>query len=175
MSNRATGLGNMDCPCVLGRIANTPSPALVFQQSRKYKLARNAYLATRLLLLGDDLILDAGVDGGRNDILLHQLVLALVGPVLDDVRGADIADPFQGAQLRLGRGIDIEELRGGRFLRWLWLDGLGYWRRTGLVRNSGLNRLRETGLNKGGTHAEAKCKECLPGDSHGVSFLASPG
>src|ERR1700730_1031090 len=150
MSNRATGMGNMDCPYVLGPIAKTPSPAPVFQKPRKYTLARNTYLVTRLLLLGDDLIFDAGVDGGGNDILLHQLILALVGTVLDDVGGADIADPFQGAQLLLGCGIDVEELRRGRFLRWLRLVGLGYWRRAGFARNCGLNRLRETGRRKSG-------------------------
>src|SRR5580704_17326166 len=165
----------MDCPCVLRPIAKTPSPASVFKNRAKYNLARNTYLASRLLLLGDDLIFDAGVDGGGNDILLHQFVLALVGTVLDDVGGADIADPFQGAQLLLGCGIDVEELRRGRFLRWLWLDGLGCRRRTGIARDGGLNRLRETGRNKGGTNAEAKCKECLLGVSHSVSFLARPG
>src|SRR5580692_3972349 len=115
----------MDCPCVLRPIAKTPSPASVFKNRAKYNLARNTYLASRLLLLGDDLIFDAGVDGGGND-----------------VRGADITDPFQGAQLCLGCGIDIEELRGGKALRWLRLVGLGYRRRAGFARNSGLNRLR---------------------------------
>jgi hypothetical protein len=46
------------------------------------------------MLLGDDLILDPVVNGLRNDVLLHQLVLALVGAVLDDGRGPDIANAF---------------------------------------------------------------------------------
>src|SRR3981081_1224865 len=109
----------MDCPCVLGPIAKRYRPRRSFKNRAKYTLARKTYPATSLLLLVDDLIFDTGVDGGGNDILLHQLVLALVGTVLDDVRGADITDPFQGAQLVLGCRIDIEELRRGRFLRWL--------------------------------------------------------
>src|ERR1700730_15926041 len=160
----------MDCPCVKMPVAKTPLSAPSFKSGAKYNLARNTHLATRLLLLGDDLILYPGIDGGGNNILLDQLVLALVGPVFDDVRGTDIADPFQGAQFLLGCGIDIEELRGGRFLRWLRFVGLGCWRRTGLARNSGLNRLRETGRRKSSGHTEAKCKDCLPGVSHSVSF-----
>ena len=41
------------------------------------------------LLLGDDLVLDAVVDVLRDDLLVHQIVLALVGAALDDrlVRG----------------------------------------------------------------------------------------
>jgi hypothetical protein len=35
ISNRATGLGNMDCPCVSGPIAKTLSRAPVFQKSRQ--------------------------------------------------------------------------------------------------------------------------------------------
>ncbi|VTZ49393.1 hypothetical protein MPC4_160043 [Methylocella tundrae] len=67
-----------------------------------------------LLLLGDDLALDLGVDGGRDDLFLHQLVLALVGPVLDDVGGAFVAYAGQGLKVRLARRIDVEQRGGSR-------------------------------------------------------------
>ena len=49
------------------------------------------------MLLCYDLILDPVIDGLRNDILLREFVLALVGSVLDYCRGPDIADAFQRA------------------------------------------------------------------------------
>src|ERR1700730_5839894 len=143
----------MDCPCVLGPATKRHRPRRSCRSRAKYDLARHTHPAPRHLLLGDDLLLDSGINGGRNDFLLHQLVLALVGPVLDDVCRADVADSFQGAQLLLACRIDIEELRGGRFFSWLRLVSLGRWRRTGVVRNSWLNRLRETGRRKSGTRA----------------------
>ena len=44
------------------------------------------------LLVGDDLVLDLVVDGLWNDVLVDQLVLALVRASFDDSFGACIAD-----------------------------------------------------------------------------------
>ena len=64
------------------------------------------------VLPGDNLALDLGVDACRNDLLLHQLVLTLVRPVLDDVGGALVADPWQGLNIGRARRINVEQLGG---------------------------------------------------------------
>ena len=61
------------------------------------------------LLLGDDLVLDAVVGLLRHDLLLHQLVLALVGPALDDRGGIGLADAGQFVELVGGGGVDVEQ------------------------------------------------------------------
>ena len=48
--------------------------------------------AISLMLLGDDLILDRIIDGLRNDILLREFVLALIGSVFNYSGSPDIAD-----------------------------------------------------------------------------------
>jgi len=45
-----------------------------------------------LLLLRHDPILDLVVGGLRDDLLLHQFVLPLVGTTFDDLLGVGIAD-----------------------------------------------------------------------------------
>ena len=76
-NNRCYGTYPMTKP---GQICARPVPA------------RNMRPAISLMLLGDNLILDPVIDGLRNDFLLHELVLALVGTVFDYGVGPDIAD-----------------------------------------------------------------------------------
>src|ERR1700674_5138274 len=52
-----------------------------------------------LLLLRDDLFFDLGVDCGREDLLVDQLVLALVWTALDDLVAVSLAYTRQCAQL----------------------------------------------------------------------------
>src|SRR5438270_10837623 len=77
------------------------------------------------LLLGDDLVLDAVIGLLRDDILLHQFVLALVGPALDDRRRIGFADARESVELVGAGGIDVEQIGpgSGRHL------GIGFWRR----------------------------------------------
>ena len=46
----------------------------------------------KLLLFGDDLILDFGVDGSRKDLLVEELVLRPVRTTLDDLCAVSDAD-----------------------------------------------------------------------------------
>ena len=117
----------------------------------KYNPARHTRyrLKFALLLLGDDLILDRGVDGGGNDFLLHQLVLALVGTVLDDGwrrgrrRRLSSARSSSSVAVLMSRSCVAAGFAAG-----LALLGFGHWRRAGRAWGSGLNRLRETGCHK---------------------------
>jgi hypothetical protein len=72
-------------------------------------------------LLGDDLILDLVVGRGRHDLLLHQIVLARVRPVLDDLLGVRVADAGQRLQLVLAGGVEIQR----DFVSVLVAEGLG--------------------------------------------------
>jgi hypothetical protein len=67
------------------------------------------------LLLGDNLVLDAVIGLLRHDVLVHQIVLALVGAALDDRRGIRLADARQRIEIVGARGINIEQVGlGGR-------------------------------------------------------------
>src|ERR1700716_1898539 len=63
-----------------------------------------------LLLLGDHAVLDLVVGGLRHDLLLHQLVLALVGPALDDLLGIGVADTRDHLEIVLAGGVEIQGL-----------------------------------------------------------------
>ena len=71
------------------------------------------------LLLGDDLVLDAVIGLLRDDILVHEVVFALVGPARDDLCGIGLADAGQRVELVGGGGVDVEQLdlRGRRHLQ----------------------------------------------------------
>src|SRR5438477_12809833 len=58
------------------------------------------------LLLRDDLVLDAVVDVLRDDLLVHEVVLALVGTARDDRGRAHRADARQCIELLLGGAVD---------------------------------------------------------------------
>src|SRR5262249_42003048 len=68
--------------------------------------------AGRSLLLGDDLVLDLVVCRFRDDALLHELVLALVRPALDDLVRIGGADPGKFVEVRLRSGIDVQRVFG---------------------------------------------------------------
>src|SRR5882757_10519179 len=51
------------------------------------------------LLLGDDLVLDAVIGLLRDDVLVHQIVLALVGTPRDDLGRIRLADAGQRVEL----------------------------------------------------------------------------
>src|SRR3989454_5618565 len=84
-----------------------------------------------LHLVRDDLVLDLRVRRLGDDLLLHQLVLRLVGPALDDLLRVGVADPGQRLQLLLAGGVQVELLgllRRGFLVRGLRLgecDGRG--------------------------------------------------
>src|SRR4051794_6371259 len=67
----------------------------------------------RLSLPGDDLALDAVVDARGEDLPVHQVVLALVRPSLDDRLGTGRADPGQLLQVVGGGAVDVEQRRRG--------------------------------------------------------------
>ena len=57
--------------------------------------------------------LDGVIDALRDDLLLHQFILALVGAAGDDRLGADVADALERLQIRQARRIDVEQGRLG--------------------------------------------------------------
>ena len=61
---------------------------------------------SRLLLLGDDLILDLVVGGLRDNLLLHQLVLPLVRPAVDDLLGVGVKALRSSSEALLTRHLD---------------------------------------------------------------------
>src|SRR5262249_56045945 len=61
-----------------------------------------------LLLLRDHLVLDFVVGRLRDDALLHELILTLVGPSLDDLVRVGAADARKAVEVSLGSGIDVE-------------------------------------------------------------------
>ncbi len=69
-----------------------------------------------LLLLSNDHALDLVVRRLRNDLLLHQLVLRLIGPAVDDLLGVDIADTRQLRQLIFACCVDVEQITRGHSL-----------------------------------------------------------
>src|SRR5207253_9402714 len=89
---------------------------------RSARRARRAAAARRrfqsLHLVRDDLVLDLCVRRFGDDLLLHQLVLRLVWPTLDDLLRVSVADPRQCLQLLLAGGVQVELLGlvGRRFL-----------------------------------------------------------
>src|SRR5437867_1617204 len=76
-----------------------------------------------LLLLralpGDDLVLDAVVGRLRDHLLGDQLVLSLVGAVLDDGVGISVADSLERHQLVLLGAVDVDQLGLAGLLRGL--------------------------------------------------------
>ena len=76
--------------------------------------------AGRLLLLGDDLVLDPVIDALCEDLLRHELVLAVIGPALDDRCGARRTDTGQGFKFRHRGAVQVDEIDLGR-----WRDGTG--------------------------------------------------
>src|SRR5215831_12033686 len=123
------------------------------------------------MLLGDDLVLDRVVDRLRNDLFLHELVLAFIGTVLDDRRGPHIADALKRAQLLFARRIDVDERCWRGFWRWLLLGWLHGGRRRGFFRGRRLNGLCKTGRYEGGACYQAQGKNCVPMGMHDISFL----
>src|SRR3989442_15368867 len=68
-------------------------------------------MASELFLLaGDDVVLDLVVRRLRDDALADQLVLPLVGAILDDLPGVGIADPGQRLEVGLRGAVEIELL-----------------------------------------------------------------
>src|SRR5262252_3118064 len=68
------------------------------------------------LLLGDDVILDLVVGGLGQDLLLHQLVLPLVGAVLDDLLGVGVSDTRDALELSLAGRVQVQRLVAHRVL-----------------------------------------------------------
>ena len=96
-------------PSAAAMRGSTSSIGSLSENAVKDGAARRA----RSLLLGDDLVLDLVIDALGNDLLLIELVLALVGPALHDRHGARRAYARQSVQLLHRRGIDVEQFRGG--------------------------------------------------------------
>ena len=71
---------------------------------------RRRNLIVRLLLARDDLVLDAVVDIGRNDLAVEKVILALVRPSLDDRVAPYRTDARERVELLLRRGIDVEQV-----------------------------------------------------------------
>src|SRR3989449_313182 len=68
-------------------------------------------MASELFLLaGDDVVLDLVVRRLRDDALADQLVLPLVGAILDDLLGVGVADPGQRLEVGLRGAVEIELL-----------------------------------------------------------------
>src|SRR5437867_8772303 len=66
-------------------------------------------MASELFLLaGDDVVLDLVVRRLRDDALADQLVLPLVGAILDDLLGVGVADPGQRLEVGLRGAVEIE-------------------------------------------------------------------
>src|SRR3984893_19602858 len=80
-----------------------PKAAYAPPQAGEVKGRRSA------LLLGDDLVLDLVVCRLRDDALLHQFVLALVGTALDDRSRVSLADARQRFVLFGARRVYIEQ------------------------------------------------------------------
>src|SRR6185295_4923645 len=104
--------------------ATARASALVFRRKSKNPVAMALLLHRGLL--GDDLSLDLRVGRLGEDVLRDQLVLALVGPVFDDLLGVDVADALQLLELVRRGGVDVDELGLGRGRLGLVLRGVGF-------------------------------------------------
>src|SRR5438094_7928408 len=67
-------------------------------------------LLGRRVLLGDDLVLDFLVRRARQHLLGDQLVLPLVGAVVDDLLRQRVADAGQLFEVLVARAVDVELL-----------------------------------------------------------------
>src|SRR6201987_3693708 len=72
---------------------------------------RSSY-AGKLLLLGDDHVLDFVVGGLGNDFFLHEIGLLRIGTAIDDLLGVLFANARQSIELVLGSGVNVQELSG---------------------------------------------------------------
>ena len=115
-----------------------------------------------LLLLGDDLVLDVIIDALRNDVLLHQLILALVRAAFDDAGAAHVANTLECAELFLRGTVDVEQFHfsgrsgGGRRRSSLgWCGRRSHWRRRRLGGRCSLWGLGKS-QSRGKAEAEGK-------------------
>src|SRR3989442_9511407 len=94
-------------------------------------------LLGRRVLLGDDLVLDLLVGGARQDLLGDQLVLPLVGPVVDDLLRQRVADAGQLLEVLVARAVEVElllhRLAGTALGLGTVALGRGLWRRAAPV------------------------------------------
>src|SRR5206468_7181229 len=67
-------------------------------------------LLGRRVLLGDDLVLDFLVGRARQDLLGDQLVLPLVGTVVDDLLRQRVADAGQLLEVLVAGAVEVELL-----------------------------------------------------------------
>ncbi len=65
----------------------------------------------KLLLLGDDLVLDLVVGGLRENLLLHQVGFLGIGTAVNNLLRINGADAGQGVELVLGGRVDIQQVR----------------------------------------------------------------
>src|SRR4029079_470049 len=76
-------------------------------------------------LVGDYQILDFVVGRLRDDVLLHQLVLGLVGTPGDDLVRVRVADPVERHELMAVRRVETQQLPGRRSGRGCGLGRFG--------------------------------------------------